>query len=72
LGFIDIFKYKVREPRAYSEKDWPDPTKLSVAYAKSKTLAEKAAWDFVEEKKKANEKCFELAVINPSFVLGNV
>ena len=33
-----------------SEKDWPEPDKLD-AYAKSKTLAEKAAWDFVKELK---------------------
>jgi len=33
-------------------------------------MAEKAAWDFVEEKKKNNQKCFELAVINPCFILG--
>ena len=40
------------------------------AYGKSKVLAERAAWNFVEEKKKAGEQCFELAVIHPVFVLG--
>jgi hypothetical protein len=39
------------------------------AYPKSKTLAEKAAWDFVKEKRDRGEKCFDLAVINPSLVL---
>ena len=33
-----------------SEKDWPETDKLD-PYAKSKTLAEKAAWDFVKELK---------------------
>ena len=37
-------------------------------YFKSKTLAEKAAWDFVE--KAAEGQKFELAVINPFFVMG--
>ncbi|RNA23968.1 NADPH-dependent aldehyde reductase ARI1-like isoform X1, partial [Brachionus plicatilis] len=53
----------------FSEKDWNDPEN-AMPYTKSKILAEKFAWDFVEEKKKKGEKCFELAVINPCFVLG--
>ena len=40
------------------------------AYQKSKILAEKAAWNFLEEKKKNNEKCFDLVVMNPVFILG--
>jgi hypothetical protein len=40
------------------------------AYQKSKILAEKAAWEFIEEKKKQNQKCFELVVMNPVFILG--
>lgn len=54
----------------YTDQDWPDLSKITYAYAKSKVMAERAAWDFVEEKRNANEKCFELTVINPSFVLG--
>lgn len=54
----------------YTEQDWPDLSKITYAYAKSKILAEKAAWDFVEEKKRNGEMCFELSVINPSFVMG--
>jgi dihydroflavonol-4-reductase len=61
----------VHEERSYSEADWADLA-TSQAYGKSKTLAEKAAWDFVDTKAKANEKCFELVVINPSFVLGKL
>ncbi|XP_022102017.1 anthocyanidin reductase ((2S)-flavan-3-ol-forming)-like [Acanthaster planci] len=52
-----------------SEKDWPETDKLD-AYAKSKTLAEKAAWDFVKELK--DEEKFELVVLNPVSMLGPV
>jgi dihydroflavonol-4-reductase len=38
------------------------------AYAKSKTLAERAAWDFVEQE----GEDLELAVVNPVLVLGPV
>lgn len=55
--------------RVFTEKDWNDPEKTT-PYAKSKILAEKAGWDFVEEKKKSGEKCFELAVVNPCFIMG--
>ena len=41
-------------------------------YTKSKILAEKAAWDFVDEKKKKNEPCFELVAINPGYILVNL
>ena len=36
-------------------------------YVKSKTIAEKCAWDFINDQ---DEKTLELTVINPSFVLG--
>ena len=42
-----------------------NPRKIN-SYAKSKTLAEKAAWDFVKE----HENPFELAVVNPALVTG--
>ena len=38
------------------------------AYEKSKTLAEKAAWDFINDL--PNEEKFELAIINPGLVVG--
>lgn len=53
----------------FTEKDWNEPEN-AMPYVKSKILAEKFAWDFVKEKKNKGEKCFELAVINPCFVLG--
>lgn len=51
----------------YTEKDWSDPDRCN-AYQKSKTLAERAAWDFVASV--PAEHRFELAVINPGFVVG--
>ena len=51
----------------YDENDWSDPENPSIDhYSKSKTLAEKAAWDFIE----AEGKPFEFSVINPALVIG--
>ena len=51
----------------FDETDWSDPESAGIShYAKSKTLAEKAAWDFIKE----HENPFELAVINPALVTG--
>jgi dihydroflavonol-4-reductase len=51
----------------YDESDWSDPNKKTINYyAKSKTLAEMAAWDFIKEE----DNPFELAVINPALVIG--
>ena len=51
----------------YDESDWSDPDNPNISnYAKSKTLAEMAAWDFVKEENNP----FELAVINPALVIG--
>jgi dihydroflavonol-4-reductase len=57
--------------RTYTEQDWPDlaSIKRMHPYAKSKMLAEKAAWAFVNERKSNGLPCFELATINPGFVL---
>ena len=51
----------------YTEENWSFVPKCS-AYEKSKTLAEKAAWEFLE-KLDENDK-FELSVINPSYIQG--
>jgi len=50
----------------FTSADWSDGYRG--AYDKSKTLAEKAAWDFLE-KLPENER-FELVTINPAFVMG--
>ncbi|MEY9855825.1 nucleoside-diphosphate-sugar epimerase [Catenulispora sp. GAS73] len=52
----------------YDETTWTDVDAPGVtAYAKSKTLAERAAWDFVER-----YDMLELAVVNPTGILGPV
>ena len=57
----------LEEKTYYDETDWSDPDNPSIShYAKSKTLAERAAWDFV----KNEDNPFELAVINPALVIG--
>jgi nucleoside-diphosphate-sugar epimerase len=58
-----------REKTHFDEKDWSLPDSPTIgAYPKSKTLAEKAAWEFV--KSLPLERPLELAVINPGYVLG--
>jgi len=57
------------ESKVYNEDDWSDPAKLD-PYGKCKTLAEKAAWEYVKEL--SDEEKIELTVINPSYVMGPV
>jgi len=53
----------------FNEKDWTDPNGEGVApYTKSKTLAERAAWDFMA-KEGGN---LELSAVNPVAVFGPV
>ena len=52
----------------FDESDWSDTTGSISAYSKSKTLAERAAWDFMENL--ADDEKFELTTINPSAVTG--
>jgi len=52
-----------------TEADWTDPDKPGLSpYVRSKTIAERAAWDLVDERG-ARER---LAVINPGAILGPV
>jgi hypothetical protein len=66
-------------PRVFTESSWNEAaveavkTKGSAAgpfviYCASKTLAEKAAWEFVTAHK--SEISWDLAAINPSLILG--
>lgn len=50
----------------FTEEDWTDVNMPLPAYIKSKTLAEKAAWDFLEN----NGNVLELTVINPVGIFG--
>ncbi|KAG7439978.1 NAD(P)-binding protein [Guyanagaster necrorhizus] len=67
------------EPKVFSEVDWNEQSIKEVGeqgkdasgiakYRASKTLAERAAWDFY--KKHKHEIQWDLAVINPPFVFG--
>ena len=52
---------------AFDETNWTDPTDPDVtAYGRSKTLAERAAWDFIRDEAPQ----MQLTVVNPGFVLG--
>ncbi|KAL4938045.1 hypothetical protein BDV06DRAFT_201832 [Aspergillus oleicola] len=71
-SFAAIVNAKKHE-KVYSEANWNPVTweeglDSSATYRASKTLAEKAAWEFVE-KEKPN---FDIATINPPLVLGPV
>jgi dihydroflavonol-4-reductase len=55
--------------KPYNEENWTDPNGDDVrAYVKSKTIAEKAAWDFIANQGGA----LELSVVNPVGVFGPV
>jgi nucleoside-diphosphate-sugar epimerase len=55
--------------RPFTEEDWSNPDGEGVsAYAKSKTLAERAAWDFIA----GEGSGLELSVVNPTGVMGPV
>ncbi|KAJ7103957.1 hypothetical protein B0H15DRAFT_766839 [Mycena belliarum] len=68
-----------KDPKTFSELDWNEQAPRELAehgsavptitkYRASKTLAERAAWDFV--KKHRSEITWDLVVINPPFVFG--
>ena len=69
------------EPRVFSEEDWNEASIAEVKekgraagapakYRASKTLAERAAWEFYEKHK--GEVGWDLVVLNPPFVFGPV
>jgi len=56
-------------PGPLTEEDWSDPDNPRLTpYAKSKTIAEQAAWDLVRERGEVGK----LAVVNPGAILGPV
>jgi dihydroflavonol-4-reductase len=59
-----------RENREFNESDWTDTSKTNYAYAKSKALAERAAWEFIRSAENTNG--MELVTVNPSNVMGPV
>ena len=58
-----------RDPnkKSFDTDDWSDLS-VSNAYEKSKTLAERSAWDFLESLPAKDR--FELVSINPGLILG--
>ncbi|KXL48841.1 MAG: hypothetical protein FE78DRAFT_288100 [Acidomyces sp. 'richmondensis'] len=57
--------------KLFTEEDWTNLENPAVPvppYQKSKTIAERAAWDFVTK----NAGSIELAVVNPTLILGPV
>lgn len=58
------------EHRTFDESDWSDLGKSKIVYSKSKTLAERAAWDFIHSAE--NKSNMEMVAVNPSAVFGPV
>jgi nucleoside-diphosphate-sugar epimerase len=55
--------------RALDERDWSDPENLKMTpYARSKTIAEQAAWDLARERGEVEK----LATVNPGAIIGPV
>jgi dihydroflavonol-4-reductase len=54
--------------RRYDERDWTELSSEVGAYEKSKTLAERAAWSYLESL--PHEQAIEFCTINPGLVLG--
>ena len=63
-----------RPGRPFDETDWSDPAGHIAPYQKSKTLSERAAWDFVarEGRIPGEDRRLELAAVNPVGVMGPV
>lgn len=60
--------HKASYRRPFHETDWSDLTGNVAPYQKSKTLSERAAWDFIAREGRG----LELSAINPTAVLGPV
>ena len=58
------------ENRTFTENDWSYLDKPIGAYSKSKTLAERAAWDFIRSAE--NTRKMELVTINPPYIFGPI
>ncbi|OIK02111.1 NAD-dependent epimerase/dehydratase family protein [Streptomyces monashensis] len=59
--------YTPKPGAEFTEADWTDPDTPGLApYPRSKTIAERAAWDLMEQEGGDTE----LVVVNPTFILG--
>ena len=69
-SFIAVGYGHPPQDKPFDEESWTDLTGGTVsAYGKSKTIAEKAAWDFI---KSEDGQGLELAVVNPVWIFGPV
>ena len=55
-------------PDVYSEEHWSVPEQQTSAYPRSKTLAERAAWEFI--KNLPEGESIELTTVCPSLIIG--
>ncbi|MEL7118697.1 MAG: aldehyde reductase [Bacteroidota bacterium] len=69
-GAVTYGKSPTERSKLFTEEDWTDESNIkdSTPYFRSKTIAEKAAWDFI----KNDDSGMELTVICPSAILGPV
>ena len=67
-SFAAIGYGQASPPACYDEASWTDPTARVSGYTRSKTLAERAGWDFIATEGGG----LELATVNPVAVLGPV
>jgi len=67
-SFAAIGYGQKRQQTPFNETNWTDPNSDITAYTKSKTLAERAAWDFMAKEGGS----LELSVINPVSVFGPI
>jgi dihydroflavonol-4-reductase len=58
------------ENKVFDDSDWTDLNKVRDAYSKSKTLAEQAAWDFINGTENVNH--LEMVSVNPSVIFGPI
>ena len=62
-----IYKNIDKKKTHFTTDDWTD-INIAAPYEKSKTMAEKAGWDFIASLPK--EEQFEFVTINPGFIIG--
>jgi nucleoside-diphosphate-sugar epimerase len=59
--------YSPKPIRDYREEDWTDPDTPGLPpYPRSKAIAERAAWDYIDQ----HPGGIELVVLNPTFIVG--
>jgi nucleoside-diphosphate-sugar epimerase len=67
-AIIDFSKFE--EGMVLDEKDWLEDYDYAGTYSKSKALAEKLVWDYLE--KLPEDLRFDVVVINPGLILGPI